>query len=101
MEKPTNGLSEKAGEGRRDSSDVTQRPASVRDDTENLKKTWTADGAADDALRFVMERGVAHLTVSEEESKRICRKADLTLMPLVCVALSNCPQAYNRIPDLG
>lgn len=38
---------------------------------------------ADDALKFVMEHGVNHDTVSKEESRRVCRKVDFMLMPMV------------------
>ncbi|KAM0811755.1 putative MFS general substrate transporter-2 [Seiridium cardinale] len=40
---------------------------------------------ADDALKFVMEHGVGHDTISKEESRRICRKVDFILMPLLFI----------------
>lgn len=38
---------------------------------------------ADDALKFVVEHRVENTMVTEEDSRRLCRKIDLRLMPMV------------------
>lgn len=62
---------------------VNNAPANSTAADESSKIEYQTGEHVDDALKFVLERGVSHVEVSESESRRLCRKLDLMLMPMV------------------
>lgn len=54
-------------------------PEQVEEEKEHIQPSRNAD----DALKFVVEHGVENTRVTEEDSRRLCRKIDFRLMPMV------------------
>lgn len=67
---------------------MSQRHGTILVDEQKVEKTYHHNLDADDALAFVQAHGVTEIT--PEEDKRILRKIDMWLMPIVSRSRLDC-----------